>query len=96
MKEEALPSAVPLMTMAEITLEQHQIASKHFYNACNLQTTQNINSEKGWYQPENKHVFQALVLNQIASICEGSSVCHEDDTPSKAKTDPIDGCSLFG
>lgn len=49
-----------------------------------------------WYQPENKHVRQALVANQIASICKGSSVCHEDDTLSKAKTDPVDVGSFFG
>lgn len=57
---------------------------------------QKINSEKGWHSPENKHVLQALVANQIASIRKGSGVCHEDDTPSKTKADPIDSGSLFG
>lgn len=49
-----------------------------------------------WNQPENKHVLQALIANQVASICKGSSVCHEDDTLSKAKADPVDVGSLFG
>lgn len=47
-------------------------------------------------QPENKHVLQALVANQVASVCKGSSICHEDDTLSKAKADPVDVGSLFG
>lgn len=55
-----------------------------------------MNSEQMWYQPENKHVLQALFANQIASICKGSSICHEDDTLSKAKTDAVDVGSLFG
>lgn len=49
-----------------------------------------------WYQPENKHVLQALFANQITSISKGSSVCHEDDTLSKAETEPVDVGSLFG
>lgn len=52
--------------------------------------------KKLFYQPKNKHVLQPLIADQIASICKWSSICHEDDTLGKTKTDPIDDGSLLG
>lgn len=64
----------------------------------------NIGSEKhkisvwktSFYKPENEHILQPLRANQIASISEWSSICHEDDTLGKTKTQPINVRSLLG
>lgn len=45
--------------------------------------------------PENEHILQPLVADQIASVCEGSGVRHEDDTLGEAEADAVDVGSLL-
>lgn len=96
MKEDALPSAVPLMTTAEITLEAQE---RRAWFAIDLHLVHRFGGGKKYIlldRPENKHVLQPLVANQIASVCEGSGVRHEDDTLGETKADAVDVGSLLG